>query len=346
MSELEAAPRERGWRRLLPAVAIFLLVPAVPQLRAALPIEQTLLLLLPALAVCSWLGWRLGGRISLALAWTALAVWVLMRPMAAGDEYAAFARAWALLLAAGFGAIGLVAGARPFIARALGTVAFSLVASLMLLGMAGAGPLRLTRAMAAELSDRVESSVASLRARTQTADWAKLEQDNPDGARAISQMMDGIENQLRQIAPFGENFFLALLAFESLVALGLAWSLYHRLARTRIGPPLSKLREFRFDDQLIWGVVAALVMVLLPRLISLKWLGQNALAFFGVLYGLRGLGVMIWFLVAPGRWLGIVFVTLVALFYPLWAIPLGVGLGDTWWDLRRRLRPTNQGSAQ
>ena len=73
VNSTDATPRERGWRRLLPAIVLFLFVPAVPQLRAMVTIEQTLLLMVPALAVCSWLAWRAGGRLWLALAWTGAA---------------------------------------------------------------------------------------------------------------------------------------------------------------------------------------------------------------------------------------------------------------------------------
>lgn len=341
-----AFAKERGWRRLLPAVAVFLFVPAVPQLRAFVPIEQTLLLLLPALAVCSWIAWRNGGRIWFALAWTGVAFWVLTRPMAGGAPYVAFARGWALVLAAGFGAVALLLRSRPFFGRAVAALAVSGAAFALALGIGGASAASLERVISSELGDRVESSVASLRARTATPDWEELEKKSPESARAVGQMMDGIESQLRQIAPVGTALFPAILLFESLAALGLAWSLHHRLSRTRIGPPLGPLREFRFEDQFIWGVISGLVLVLIPRFVALKAVGWNLLAFFGALYALRGLGVMTWFLVVPGRWLGVVVIALVAVIWPLWTFPLGIGLSDTYFDWRRRARPSNQGSSQ
>jgi hypothetical protein len=72
--------RERGWGSTLSALAAFLLVPATPLLRTIVPIEQTWVLLLPALAVCTLVGWRAGGRLGLAILWTALAGWVLTHP--------------------------------------------------------------------------------------------------------------------------------------------------------------------------------------------------------------------------------------------------------------------------
>src|SRR3712207_8406043 len=34
-----------------------------------------------------------------------------------------------------------------------------------------------------------------------------------------------------------------------------------RVSRARIGPPLAPLREFRFNDQLVWGLVAGITAV-------------------------------------------------------------------------------------
>src|SRR5258708_20199815 len=66
------APSERGWGKLLLALAAFLLVPVLPPMRALLPVEETLVLLLPAIAACSLVGWWAGGRLLLAVGWVAL----------------------------------------------------------------------------------------------------------------------------------------------------------------------------------------------------------------------------------------------------------------------------------
>ena len=46
------APTERGWGKFLLALVAFLLVPMIPQMRAVLPVEQTMVLLVPAIAAC------------------------------------------------------------------------------------------------------------------------------------------------------------------------------------------------------------------------------------------------------------------------------------------------------
>jgi hypothetical protein len=132
----------------------------------------------------------------------------------------------------------------------------------------------------------------------------------------------------------------ALLALESFAILALAWSLYHRLARARLGPPLARLREFRFNDQLVWGLILGVTLLVLPALADLRGAGLNLLVFFGALYLLRGFGVLTWFL-AP-RGLAMALLVGVALLLPplVGAAALWFGLGDTWFDWRSRPRST------
>jgi hypothetical protein len=101
-------------------------------------------------------------------------------------------------------------------------------------------------------------------------------------------------------------------------------------------------------------VIFGLVLTLVPELMGqglstpvvegMRQVGWNLLLFFGGLYGLRGLGVMTWFLVFPGRWLGAALVAACAILPPLWSFPIGIGLGDTYFDWRRRVPPSNQRS--
>jgi hypothetical protein len=346
VTDADATPRERGWRRLLPAIALFLFVPAIPQLRALVPIEQTLLLLVPAIAACSWLSWRAGGRLWLAVIWTGLSVVILGRPIVGDQSYAAFARGWSLMLAASFGAVAMFSSARRYFGRALLALVGSAVVVAGVLAVAGVTPGRVDRLISTELADRVETSVSSIRARLDSPEWQDLNKKNPDRANGLIELVNTLEAQLREISPVGSSLFPAFLAFESLAALGLAWSLHHRLSRTRLGPPIAPLREFRFDDHMIWGVVAGLVFVLIPRFAAWKAIGLNLLVFFGALYALRGLGVMMWFLVAPGRWTGVALITAVALLPMLWPLPIVLGLSDTRFDWRRRTRPSHEGSSQ
>ena len=150
-----------------------------------------------------------------------------------------------------------------------------------------------------------------------------------------------VEEQIAVLPRMATTVFPAMLGLESLVALALAWTLFHRISRVRLGAPLAPLREFRFNDQLVWGVIAGLTMVMLPSLAAWRALGANLLVFFGALYMVRGAGVAAFFM-APG-WATTLAVTVCALIFPpaLAVGALGLGLGDTWLDWRtRRARPT------
>ncbi|HMG96055.1 MAG TPA: DUF2232 domain-containing protein, partial [Gemmatimonadaceae bacterium] len=131
----------------------------------------------------------------------------------------------------------------------------------------------------------------------------------------------------------------ALLALESLAALGLAWGVYHRLSSVRIGPALGPLTEFRFNDQLIWALAVGLTLSLLPAFSDGRNAGFNLLLFFGALYAVRGLGVLAW--ISKGRYVFIIVLSLIPQgVLLLGVLALALGLGDTWLDLRRRARAT------
>jgi hypothetical protein len=148
-----------------------------------------------------------------------------------------------------------------------------------------------------------------------------------------------MESQLTAAPAVASTLFPSMLALESLIALAIAWAVYHRIGRERLGPPLAALRDFRFSDQFVWGLVAGLAMVVVPGFAPVSALGANLLVFFGALYALRGVGVALWFL-SPGR----VFMAVLILFALVFAQVLGVlavglGVGDTWVNWRARAKP-------
>lgn len=345
------ATRERGWGRTILALLACLAVAAAPLwpaaagltaafVRVVLPVEQTMLLVVPALAACAAVGWWAGGRLLLLLAWVALAAWVVLAPLptqAAG--YATLARGWALLLAGAFGVVGVVAPGRPFFPRALSALGLAMGTALVALLVAGRDPGLLGRVMTQEYGRRVDASLGAWRQHAAQDGWRDVAARSPElAARA-----DGTAEAVEAMPPAVATLTPALVALESLGALALAWSLYHRLSRARLGPPLGTLRTFRFNDQLVWGVVAGAAMLLVPSLAALRPVGANLLGFFGALYALRGLGVLRWW--APERWVALAALGL-ALLLPVLGAPLLVGslgvlalllgLGDTWQDWRNR----------
>jgi len=351
-----ATARERGWGRTLVAFAAALLVaaaaawpPAVQPLaalvRVLVPVQETMLLVVPTVAACALVGWWAGGRLAIALVWVALAAWVVAQPVPGrSDAYAALARGWALILAGAFGAACVLGGARPpFVTRALSAVALAFVVGAAGLTVAGRRPAQVTAVVRAEYERRVERSLAVWRKHAKGAAWRRGT-DVSTAARAA----DAVEG-LAALPASAARVAPALLGLESLAALALAWSLYHRLGRARLGAPLARLAEFRFNDQLVWGVGAGATLVALPSLAEFRTAGVNVLLFFGALYALRGLGVLRWWadgwlagLGAAGAVLGaVLLVPLVGVALPaalLGFSALALGLGDTLAGWRSRPR--------
>ena len=347
---LPSAPTERGWAKLLLALAAFLLVlPKIPQLQAFLPLEQTMVLFVPVLAACALVGWWAGGRAFLAIAWVAVAVLVAAPSPTTGDPFYNLARGWSLLLAGSFGLVCLLGTERPLFTRAL--VALGITLGLAMI-MSLIGPVTIAQASAIVAGEFALRNRQTMDAMNQfiashPTDWAQVVKSVPQ----LAQLPAETQTELDLLSKGGLAVFPALLALQSIAAIALAWATYHRLSRARLGPPLKPLREFRFNDQLVWGLIVGLTIMLLPTLTALSGAGRNLLVFFGALYAMRGLGVLSWF-TKPGRLRVLAIVGFILLFAPvlnalvvlgflmLSVAALALGLGDTWADWRGRARST------
>lgn len=331
------------------AAVLFLLIPTIPQFRALLPIDQTMLLLVPALAACTLVGWWAGGRVLLALAWVALATLVAFQTSGGNDAFQNLTRGWSLVLAGSFGLVCLFGARRPFFPRALMALTVSLALALVMSAIGPVSGTHMSRAVKEELAQRNGETMGTLNGfiGQHPKEWNQLVARVPQ----ITDLPAETEKQLTVLASLGETLYPSLLALQSIMALAIAWALYHRLSRARLGPPLAPLREFRFNDQLVWGLIVGLTFVFLPTLSSVRLVGRNLLVFFGALYALRGLGVLSWFM-APGALAVTATVGFAMLWWPvlnaiaalgflLLAIAaFGLGLGDTWADWRSRARST------
>lgn len=340
---------KQGWRKLILALVVFILVPSIPQVRAMLPIDETMLLFVPAMAACALVGWWAGGRAFSAVLWVGLAVMLARQQIAATADFTNLLRGWTLLLSGAFGMAALLGPTRPFFTKAITAVgaAFGLALIMSLFG-----PVTLSStsgAIADEFARRNTEFLEFLNKTitTKGPQWQAWTEKMP----SLAALPTDAESHLTTMSRFGQKMFPALLALESLAALALAWAAYHRLSRRRLGAPLSPLREFRFNDQFVWGLIVGLVILLLPSLAGMRGLGSNLVLFFGALYAIRGLGVLAWFL-APGAFAMsliagsvLVFVPVVNViavlgFMTLGVTALGLGVGDTWADWRSRARST------
>jgi hypothetical protein len=241
------------------------------------------------------------------------------------------ARGWAILVAASFGLVSLWNTALPFFVRALSAVGIATGIGFMIALSSPSGIARFQHAAESELTKRANASIERIEAGRDTPQWRELAAKAP----WLDAMQDENETVIRALPEHAAGLLPALLALESLAALALAWGIYQRLSRVKIGPPLNPLTEFRFNDQLVWGVAVGATLCLLPTFADGRNAGFNLLAFFGVLYLLRGLGVLAW--ITKGRYLILGILSLIPPFgVMLGVLALALGLGDTWLDLRRR----------
>jgi hypothetical protein len=338
-----AVPSVRPWTRLLLAVIAFLVLPT--QLRSMIPVERTIVLLVPTLAALSLVGWWAGGRVHLAVIWVGMATYLTVSMGRAATSFDTLAAAWGLLLAGTFGMLCLLSDRRAFFARALGAVATALGLGFAISAFGPASFAQSASTISQEFGRRNQEILAALSKfiADYPLQWKQFTASLPATADPLGQ----VGQMFADLSHAGMSAFPALLALESLAALALAWSAYHRLARIRLGPPLAALRDFRFNDQLVWGLIVGLILLLLPTLPAWRGVGLNLVVFFAVLYALRGAGVLVWFLSLSALLtaLGLGFVALwvpflrelaVLGFIGLAIAIVGLGLGDTWADWRTR----------
>jgi Predicted membrane protein (DUF2232) len=338
MSEAATSQNQKkSWRPLLWGFAAFLILPQLPFFELMVPVNQTLILLIPVVAVCAFLGWSRGGRIALAVILLALSVWILLEPVgAAGTPYDQMARGWAIVLAASFGLISVLWNATtPFFVRALSAVAVAIAIGFVIALAAPSGIARFQHASGEELTRRASTTIGHVQQSMSTPEWRQLAEKVP----ALDTWNDQSEAVMRAIPDQTASYLPALLALESLAALALGWGVYDRLSNVKVGPTLGPLTEFRFNDQLVWGVAVGATLCLLPAFAEGRTAGINLLIFFGALYLIRGLAVLAW--IARGRYAVIIILSLIPqVCVMLGILALALGLGDTWLDLRRRARPT------
>ena len=182
--------KSQSWRPLLWGMAAFLLLPMVPLGDVIFPVQQTLLLFVPALAVCSIIGWKSGSRAALAVIWLGLAVWMLLQPAGEpGTAYSQMARAWAIVLAASFGLVSLLSSATPFFVRALASVGVALAVALTIALSSPSGIARFQHAGGEELMRRSAATLNQFQQKWDTEQWKDLTAKAPPAA--VSRRLGG-----------------------------------------------------------------------------------------------------------------------------------------------------------
>lgn len=304
----------RGWG---PVVGLGLAVLALSVIQPLLLIATPLALLLLALPP------RRPELMALA---AVLLVGVFLGPP--GDALWYAERGWGLVLGAWF---VVAVAARPgsrFLPRALAAIVCSATTAALLF-------------TANDAWARIDWLVAQ-RFRGAASEIAALSA----GAGSAGAAWGGsVASAIYRAAELQTAVYPALLGLASLAGLGVTWWVYRWLA-ARETRALGRLREFRFRDELVWVLIAGVLLVVLPLGGGMVRAGSNLLTFMAVLYALRGAAVLLALLGGIGVVGAIVAGAAVVLLYPL--VMLGtflVGLTDTWLDLRGRWRAaTDAGS--
>ena len=224
-------------------------------------------------------------------------------------------RGWALLLGGCFVGLSIVRPKMKISDRALEAVfgALVLVAILMTL-MSGAWNI-----VDWVISDRVRATVAQVIAL--------------GGSEGLA---PALITALYQTAEVQILIFPALTALASMSALLLSWWLFIFFSG-RSEEALGLVKNFRFNDHLIWMLVVGLFLLFTRWSEPLQRLGSNAVVFIGALCAVRGAAVIV-FITGGFSVLGYAMTLLGLVIVP--PIVLGgavlIGIADIYLDFRKR----------
>ncbi|MGD8319136.1 MAG: DUF2232 domain-containing protein [Gemmatimonadota bacterium] len=278
-------------------------------------IQPSVLVAVPFLALAATMGMRRFPVLAAALLATVIAV-----TGGSADGIWYVERGWALLVAGWFTAVTLRRPASPFSRRALVSVAgAAVVVGLLLSVRSGAwGTIEWA------VKDRMTHSVG-----TAMEAWRVLRGGEALPPTLVSAVYQTVEAQA--------SVFPAMLGIASMAGLGVAWWLYVRLSSGEDGG-LGPLRDFRFNDHLVWLFIAGLLLVVLRWGDSLARVGANAVVFMGALYALRGAAVIM-FLSGGLSLFGYILLGVGLVFVPPLVLTgaMVIGIGDTWLDVRNRV---------
>lgn len=267
--------------------------------------------------------WAIGGALICGL-WFAQA----------GDLAEQVVRAAAALVTGAFLALFLTRPG-PFLRTAGGALGLAAAGLAIWCLIVGIGWNQVEQAIARQGWAAYRELLTTLRQRA-VADPASV----PEGAVS---MLEAMSEQVGAAAAF----YPAFLTLTGLAGLAIGWRWYHRLASRPQGPVPGPFAAFRFNDHMVWGVIAGLALVVAPLPEWAGLVGANLLIVWCALYAVRGAAVV---RSAAAAVPPVVVVT--AAFAALFMLPFVVsglvmfGLADTWLDFRRRfVAPPSGGPA-
>jgi len=261
----------------------------------------------------------------LAVAALAILITFSFDPPSGGLWY--LQRGWALVLGGWFVALTLRWPQASFTTRGLGSV-FGAAATAALVLVRNPNALASVDSLM-----RVQINTAA-----RTFDAAAQAASDPEVATRITTWVEAMTQASQQLYP-------SVLLVASICALGAAWWGYVRLAQGSdrgLGP----LREFRFNDQLVWIAVVGVGLLVWGAPEVGSRVGANVVVFMSALYAVRGAAVVV-FVMGGVSLTGGILVTLAMLLVAPYVVSLAVfiGLGDTWLHVRERAASALGGGA-
>ena len=225
-------------------------------------------------------------------------------------------RGWALLLGGCFFGLSIARPKMKISDRALEAVFGALVLGTILMTlMSGAWNI-----LDWVISDRVRATVAQVIAL--------------GGSEGLA---PALITALYQTADIQILIFPALTALASMSALLLSWWLFIFFSG-RSEEAFGPVKDFRFNDHLIWMLVVGLFLLFTRWSEPLQRLGSNAVVFIGALCAVRGAAVIV-FITGGFSFLGYAMTLLGLVIVP--PVILGgavlIGIADIYLDFRKRL---------
>lgn len=230
-------------------------------------------------------------------------------------------RAWAVLAGSCFLALTLLRPSSGFSGRALGAVAGAASLAALLISLRAQAWSTVDWVIRDRMEDGVATAVQAL------VLFRGGDSLSPD---MVATLYETVERQA--------GVFPAVLGVATLASLGVAWWLYVRLS-TGSDQGVGPLRDFRFNDHLVWLFIGGLVLLVMRWEAVSAQVGANAVVFMGVLYALRGAAVIL-FVSGGLSLLGYVLLGFGLVFLPPLVLTgaMVIGIGDTWLDVRRRVQ--------
>jgi hypothetical protein len=298
------AQTSRGWPR---AAGLFAVVLATSVVRPGVLIAVPLLMLL-----------AVGGLRSAGVVVAAgLATLIIASGSRDGIWFAE--RAWSVMVGGGFVALTMLAPSWALSSRALAAVMGAVGVASVILALRTDAWVAIDVALADTVREGFATTIYVM--------------STVGGEEGLS---PALESWLLEVAEAQAAVYPALVCLGSMAALVVAW-----WARTRLrgegDQGVGPLRHFRFNDHLVWLLVAGLLLLVVQWGEALVRLGSNAVVFMGALYALRGAAVFVF--VSGGLSLfGYLtfFVGLVLAAPVLFGVAMLIGIGDTWLDIRSR----------